>query len=104
MLLLLLDVIICQSVVRSRIAINAANVLRKEVEKVRQESAALIQLAWRESQIRQVQSEMMLVKQKEWSAATRIAATWRRFVCEDEYRLTLFGKLNSLEVYVRCGI
>ena len=91
-LLMFIDVIICQSIARRRIAVDAADVLRKELEKVRQASAALIQHVWRESRIREVQSNMMLLKQLQWSAATSIAATWRRFVCEEEYRLTLIGK------------
>jgi hypothetical protein len=99
------DVIICQSAVRRHNAVNTADYLRQEKEEARRACAGLIQRAWRAYRIREIHSNMVNIQQMEKAAATKLSAQWRRFVCEEEYRLTLIGKStpylsSSLMVFI----
>jgi hypothetical protein len=93
--ILLLDVIICQSVVRRFSAMKRVKVLRQEHERVRAllvtACATVIQRSWKESRFGKVKSNMLRIKRTELSSATKIARTWRRFVCQEEYRRTAIG-------------
>ncbi|KAL3805691.1 hypothetical protein HJC23_005935 [Cyclotella cryptica] len=102
---ILIDVIICQSVARRFSAMKRVNALKLEQERVRAllviACATLIQRSWRESRIDKVKTNMIRLERTEWSAVTKIARTWRRFACRDDYRLTVEGIITCQKLVRR---
>ncbi|KAL7482502.1 hypothetical protein ACHAW6_008184 [Cyclotella cf. meneghiniana] len=95
------------SVVRRFSAMKRFNVMRQEQQRVRvlllTACATLIQRSWKESRFEKVKSNMLRLKRTEGSSVTKIAKTWRRFVCQEEYRRTAGGVIKCQAV-VRCLI
>lgn len=102
-----IDIIICQTVIRRVQAIKKTKEFKQAKEKAHElllnASATLIQRHWKEWRLARIAARILYQEQLERSAATKIGATWRRFVCQEEYRLTVEGKSCSRELLRSCA-